>query len=96
MQESLVLFDSICNSRWFVRTSIILFLNKIDLFKEKLQRSPIEPFFPDYSGGRDLQAACDYFSGRFVALNQSASKQICKDASCLNCFGWSRFTDLVD
>lgn len=30
MQESLALFDSICNSRWFVRTSIILFLNKID------------------------------------------------------------------
>lgn len=22
-------FDSICNSRWFVRTSIILFLNKV-------------------------------------------------------------------
>lgn len=30
MQESLALFDSICNSRWFVKTSIILFLNKID------------------------------------------------------------------
>lgn len=29
MQEALTLFDSICNSRWFVRTSIILFLNKI-------------------------------------------------------------------
>lgn len=29
MQEALVLFDSICNSRWFVRTSIILFLNKV-------------------------------------------------------------------
>lgn len=32
MQESLVLFDSICNSRWFVRTSIILFLNKVRLY----------------------------------------------------------------
>lgn len=30
MQEALVLFDSICNSRWFVRTSIILFLNKVN------------------------------------------------------------------
>ncbi|KAI9437440.1 heterotrimeric G protein alpha subunit B [Lactarius indigo] len=27
--EALTLFDSICNSRWFVKTSIILFLNKI-------------------------------------------------------------------
>ncbi|KAH8919550.1 guanine nucleotide binding protein, alpha subunit [Atractiella rhizophila] len=82
MQESLVLFDSICNSRWFVRTSIILFLNKIDLFKEKLQRSPIEPFFPDYQGGNNLQAACDYFSGRFVSLNQSPSKQVYVHLTC--------------
>lgn len=29
MQEALMLFDSICNSQWFVRTSIILFLNKV-------------------------------------------------------------------
>jgi len=28
MQEALTLFDSICNSRWFVKTSIILFLNR--------------------------------------------------------------------
>lgn len=29
MQEALMLFDSICNSQWFVKTSIILFLNKV-------------------------------------------------------------------
>lgn len=82
MQESLVLFDSICNSRWFVRTSIILFLNKIDLFKEKLPKSPIEPYFPDYTGGDNLQLACDYFSGRFVSLNQSPTKQVYVHLTC--------------
>jgi guanine nucleotide-binding protein G(i) subunit alpha len=50
MQEALTLFDSICNSRWFVLTSIILFLNKVDLFKEKIMRSPIEKYFPEYDG----------------------------------------------
>ena len=50
MQEALTLFDSICNSRWFVQTSIILFLNKVDLFKEKLLRSPIKKYFPEYEG----------------------------------------------
>jgi guanine nucleotide-binding protein G(i) subunit alpha len=50
MQESLTLFDSICNSRWFVKTSMILFLNKIDLFKQKLVKSPIGKYFPDYTG----------------------------------------------
>merc|ERR1712137_688390 len=35
MREALTLFDSICNSKWFVKTSIVLFLNKTDIFKEK-------------------------------------------------------------
>jgi guanine nucleotide-binding protein G(i) subunit alpha len=38
MQESLILFESVINSRWFLRTSIILFLNKIDVFKAKLPK----------------------------------------------------------
>ena len=53
MQEALTLFDSICNSRWFVKTSIILFLNKIDRFKEKLPVSPMQNYFPDYEGKLD-------------------------------------------
>ena len=39
MVESLMLFDSVVNSRWFIRTSIILFLNKYDLFVLKLKRT---------------------------------------------------------
>ena len=54
MQEALTLFDSICNSRWFVKTSIILFLNKIDRFKEKLPVSPMKNYFPDYEGTHPL------------------------------------------
>jgi hypothetical protein len=38
MAESLVLFESVINSRWFLRTSIILFLNKIDVFRDKLPK----------------------------------------------------------
>ncbi|KAF8328661.1 G-protein alpha subunit-domain-containing protein [Cantharellus anzutake] len=36
MKESLALFDSVVNSRWFFSTSIILFLNKKDVFMEKI------------------------------------------------------------
>jgi len=82
MQEALTLFDSICNSRWFVKTSIILFLNKIDIFKEKIKRSPISKFFPDYTGGEDYDAACEYFLHRFVSLNQSDVKQVYTHFTC--------------
>lgn len=50
MIESMKLFDSICNSKWFVETSIILFLNKKDLFEEKINRSPLTICFPEYTG----------------------------------------------
>ena len=50
MQESLKLFDSICNNTWFGDTSIILFLNKKDLFEEKILHSPLTICFPEYSG----------------------------------------------
>uniref|UniRef100_A0A7S2W737 Uncharacterized protein n=1 Tax=Mucochytrium quahogii TaxID=96639 RepID=A0A7S2W737_9STRA len=44
MDEAVILFDEICNSKWFVKTSMILFLNKRDLFREKL---PLVPFRVD-------------------------------------------------
>lgn len=82
MQEALTLFDSICNSRWFTKTSIILFLNKIDRFKEKLNVSPMKNYFPDYEGGDDYSAACDYILNRFVSLNQHEAKQIYTHFTC--------------
>jgi GTPase SAR1 family protein len=41
MTEALHLFDDIANSFWFKTTSIILFLNKIDLFREKIVKKDI-------------------------------------------------------
>ena len=37
MLESLQLFDEICNQKWFRKTEIILFLNKNDLFQQRLR-----------------------------------------------------------
>jgi GTPase SAR1 family protein len=82
MQEALTLFDSICNSRWFIKTSIILFLNKIDRFKEKLPVSPMKNYFPDYEGGDDYSEACQYILNRFVSLNQHETKQIYTHFTC--------------
>ncbi|XP_064885009.1 guanine nucleotide-binding protein G(o) subunit alpha isoform X3 [Columba livia] len=50
MHESLKLFDSICNNKWFTETSIILFLNKKDIFEEKIKKSPLTICFPEYTG----------------------------------------------
>ncbi|KAF5368159.1 hypothetical protein D9615_010198 [Tricholomella constricta] len=69
MAESLVLFASVINSGWFLRTSIILFLNKIDVFKNKLPRVPLERYFPEYVGGTDINKAAKYILRMFMQAN---------------------------
>merc|ERR1719242_2006817 len=50
MVESLNLFEEICNSRWFRDTSMILFLNKRDLFEDKIQNVSLSVCFENYDG----------------------------------------------
>lgn len=71
MAESLVLFESVINSQWFARTSVVLFLNKIDVFTEKLPYSPLENYFPDYTGGSDINKAAKYILWRFNQANRT-------------------------
>lgn len=71
LEESLTLFDSVVNSRWFSRTSVVLFLNKIDVFASKLPYSPLENHFPDYNGGDNINKAVKYILWRFTQVNRS-------------------------
>lgn len=50
MHESLQLWTDVVNGDWFVKTAMIVFLNKVDLFREKIQRVPLTICFPDYQG----------------------------------------------
>uniref|UniRef100_A0A182QZE3 Guanine nucleotide-binding protein G(O) subunit alpha n=1 Tax=Anopheles farauti TaxID=69004 RepID=A0A182QZE3_9DIPT len=82
MQESLKLFDSICNNKWFTDTSIILFLNKKDLFEEKIRKSPLTICFPEYTGGQEYGEAAAYIQAQFEAKNKSTSKEIYCHMTC--------------
>ena len=64
LQESILNFESMANSRWFMRSSFILFLNIGD-FPERLRRSPLSNYFPDYEGGNNTKSALDYISRCF-------------------------------
>ncbi|CAO3613832.1 unnamed protein product [Cunninghamella echinulata] len=71
MVESIRLFESIVNSRWFLQTSIMLFLNKVDLFKIKIDHVPLSSYFPDYKGGDDPNKAAKYILWRFLQTNRA-------------------------
>lgn len=54
-----------------LRTRLQLFLNKIDLFKVKLPKVPLEKYFPEYTGGADVNKAAKYILWRFTQLNRA-------------------------
>jgi len=72
MKESLLLFDEVVNSPWFENTAFILFLNKLDIFKEKILRVPLTTCFPEYTGPEgDEERARKYIHERFQENKKS-------------------------
>jgi guanine nucleotide-binding protein G(i) subunit alpha len=74
MMETLVYFDSIVNSRSFMKTTIILFFANVTGFKQKLAKSPLNRHFPEYSGGNDDNRAAKHLLWRFNQANRAHLK----------------------
>jgi len=76
MEESLKLFQKLTGSQWFENTSFILFLNKSDLFKEKIKTRPLNDFFEDYEQITsnlekadtmdEYEKSCEYIKAQYV------------------------------
>jgi len=82
MHESLKLFREICNSRWFTDTSMILFLNKRDLFEEKVKRVDLKVAFEDYTGGCNYDNAVAFIKDKFLQQNDNPKKHIYIHLTC--------------
>lgn len=72
MVEALELFDEVCNSRWFGDTTIVVFLNKRDLFEDKIKKVPITvcPAFTAYNGDMTFDPAVDYIMDQFERIDK--------------------------
>jgi hypothetical protein len=77
LHEAVKVFKEIRHSPFFESISFILFLNKVDLFDMKIQKTDLNVCFPEYTGGcnRDtaLQFVMDYF--RDVSMNGPSTGQ---------------------
>jgi len=82
MHESLRLFREICNSEWFCDTAQILFLNKRDIFEEKIGKTDLSVCFSEYKGGKVFKSAVQYIQEQFLAQNENAKKPIYPHVTC--------------
>lgn len=72
MQEAMVLFKALVNSKWFHDTPFILFLNKTDTFSQKIQSSSIRSHLPDYTGREgNYQDGMEYIENTFRSFNKT-------------------------
>jgi len=69
MVETLTVFEEICNSIYFVKTAMILMLNKRDSFLEKIKKVPLTacPLFKDYTGPNTYDAGVELIQETFHA-----------------------------
>jgi len=72
LNESLNLFEKLSGIKWFADIPFILFLNKSDLFREKIERKPLSVRFNDYDDyvkseafKSDYDASISYLSQLF-------------------------------
>ncbi|XP_037339983.2 guanine nucleotide-binding protein subunit alpha-14-like [Pungitius pungitius] len=83
LRESLALFKTILSYPWFQESSTILFLNKTDLLEEKITRSHLADYFPNFTGPRcDAKSAEKFILQMFVENHRGHQKALYKHYTC--------------
>jgi len=82
MHESLNVFEEVCNSKWLKSTSMILFLNKKDIFQNKIQKIDLNVCFPEYKGGKNYDAGVEFIERKFLEKNENPQKHIYVHHTC--------------
>ncbi|GAA5901110.1 uncharacterized protein JCM6883_004757 [Sporobolomyces salmoneus] len=85
LTQSLLLYSSLLSSPWFARTSLVLFLNKVDLLDWKVRFRPdlVEKYLPDCLGPLDdPEGVKRYFYERFTRIHQQDERIIGVHFTC--------------
>jgi len=71
LEETLQHFETITTSPWVANPSILLIFDNVYTFRKMLNRIPLSKYFPDYSGGSDVNKAANYILNRFRLVNRA-------------------------
>lgn len=82
LTESLTLFGEICNTKYLSNTAMMLFLNKRDIFAEKIADHPLSTYFPAYKGRNEFGEAAEWIQLQFQQKNPNPDRQIYAHITC--------------
>uniref|UniRef100_A0A8C6SLJ8 Guanine nucleotide-binding protein subunit alpha n=1 Tax=Neogobius melanostomus TaxID=47308 RepID=A0A8C6SLJ8_9GOBI len=83
LKESMALFRTILSYPWFEDSSTILFLNKTDLLEEKIPRSHLATYFPEFSGPTgNAKAAKEFILQMYTNLHRGHEKRLYAHYTC--------------
>jgi len=66
LTESLMLFSQVSGSQFFENASWILFLNKTDLFREKIAKTPLNTFLKEAPASNEYEACLDFMTRMYA------------------------------
>jgi len=82
VQEALGLFKEVLEQKMSENKPVILFLNKHDLFMEKIKTVHLNVCFPDYIGSMELEPAQTFIKEKFLSMCKNPSKTIHTHFTC--------------
>ena len=85
MDETLEIFRRICESTYFRRTSVLLFLNKIDAYVRRINSSPLSKIFVDEyneKDDKDPKLACFFMLKKYVVDYEKLNDIRCEHIYC--------------
>ncbi|KAJ3426998.1 guanine nucleotide-binding protein g(o) subunit alpha [Anaeramoeba flamelloides] len=85
MKEAINLFTEIYQSPWFQKSSIMLFLNKKDIFEKKIKEIDLSTCFRDYSGGKNYEKAIEFIQDKFLKncdIDSESARQVYPFITC--------------
>ena len=75
LAESLAVFKTICNNTWLRYANIILFLNKIDIFNEKILNIPLTVCWPSFVGPHTSEKSSEFIKDQFESTFLSSANR---------------------
>lgn len=81
--EALMLFEQTCGNKYLSNTAMILFLNKKDLFAEKIKRVPFTSYKPEFQGNaNDYDEVVEAVKKIFLDCNKNPNRTVYIHVTC--------------